>query len=53
MDFLKSQVMRQVAAADAAEQRLKDEAAMSGALPGEVGIKWVYIYRSGVWPFLN
>lgn len=53
MNILQSQVMRQVAAADVAEQRLKNDAAMSGALPGEVGIVWVYKYASGVWPRLN
>lgn len=53
MGILQNQVMRQVAAADAAEQRLKDEVAQSGALPGEVGIVWVYKYASGVWPRLN
>ena len=54
MEFWQAAVIRQLSAGNAEEARLKELIALSGALPGEVEIVWVFLRaKGGAWPRLK
>lgn len=54
MDYWQKVIVRQLLAGNAEEARLKELIALSGALPGEVEIVWVFLRaKGGAWPRLK